>query len=57
MGRVFVYWDNSNVLHEAQRLADERECTPNARYLVRVHASRHGPGTSLRPHDAKRLST
>ena len=37
MGRVFVYWDNSNVLHEAQRLADERECTPNARYLVRVH--------------------
>lgn len=37
MDRVFVYWDNSNIFHEAQRLADEREGTPNARYLVRVH--------------------
>ena len=34
---VFVYWDNSNIYHEAQRLADEREGTPGARYLVRVH--------------------
>ena len=34
---VFVYWDNSNILHEAQRLAAEREGTPYARYLVRVH--------------------
>ena len=33
---VFVYWDNSNIYHEAQRLADEREGTPGARYLVRV---------------------
>ena len=31
MNDVFVYWDNSNVYHEAQRLADERECTPGAR--------------------------
>ena len=37
MDRVFVYWNHSNILHEAQRLADEREGTLNARYLVRVH--------------------
>ena len=37
MDRVFVYWDNSNIFDEAQRPADEREDTPNARYLVRVH--------------------
>ena len=23
MDEVFVYWDNSNIFHEAQRLADE----------------------------------
>ena len=37
MNDVFVYWDDSNIYHEAQRLADEREGTPGARYLVRVH--------------------
>ena len=37
MDRVFVYWDNSNIFHEAQRLAEEREGTPSARYLVRIH--------------------
>ena len=37
MDRVFVYWDNSNVFHEAQRLAEEQEGTPDARYLVRIH--------------------
>lgn len=37
MDRVFVYWDNSNVFHEAQRLADQLEGTPDARYLVRIH--------------------
>ena len=37
MDQVFVYWDNSNVFHEAQRLAEEREGTPGARYLVRIH--------------------
>ncbi len=36
MNDVFVYWDNSNIYHEAQRLAEEREGTPGARYLVRV---------------------
>lgn len=34
---VFVYWDNSNIYHEVQRLADEREGTPGARYLVCIH--------------------
>ena len=37
MNDVFVYWDSSNIYHEAQRLADERDGTPGARYLVRVH--------------------
>ncbi len=37
MGDVFVYWDNSNIFHEAQRIADEKNGTPGARYLVRVH--------------------
>ena len=37
MDRVFVYWDNSNVFHEAQRLAEQLEGTPEARYLVRIH--------------------
>lgn len=37
MERVFIYWDNSNIFHEAQRLAEERERSPGARYLVRVH--------------------
>ena len=37
MDQVFLYWDNSNVFHEAQRLAEEREGTPGARYLIRIH--------------------
>lgn len=37
MSGVFVYWDNSNVHHEAQRIAEERDGTPGARYLVRIH--------------------
>ena len=37
MDKVFVYWDNSNIYHEAQRLAEEREGAPGARYLVRIH--------------------
>ncbi len=24
MRNVFLYWDNSNIFHEAQRLAEER---------------------------------
>ena len=37
MDSVFIYWDNSNIFHEAQRLAEERGEGPNARYLVRIH--------------------
>ena len=37
MDRVFIYWDNSNIFHEAQRLADEREPAVDARYRVRIH--------------------
>ena len=36
MDRVFIYWDNSNVFREAQRLAEEREEGPDARYRVRI---------------------
>lgn len=37
MSGIFVYWDNSDIFHEAQRLAEERDGTPGARYLVRIH--------------------
>lgn len=37
MNRAFVYWDNSNIFHEAQRLAEERSESPDARYRVRIH--------------------
>lgn len=37
MGSVFIYWDNSNIFHEAQRFAEEREEGPNARFRVRIH--------------------
>lgn len=37
MDAVFVYWDNSNIFVEAQRLAEERDEGPNARYRVRVN--------------------
>ena len=37
MNRVFIYWDNSNIFHEAQRLAEERTEGPDARYRVRIH--------------------
>ncbi len=37
MSGVFVYWDNSNIFHEAQRLTAEFETTPGARELVRIH--------------------
>ena len=36
MDKVFIYWDNSNILHEAQRLAEEHNGTPGARYLIRI---------------------
>ena len=37
MDKVFVYWDNSNIYHEAQRLAEEKEGTPGARWLIRIN--------------------
>ena len=37
MSGVFIYWDNSNIFHEAQRITEEKDGTPGARYLVRVH--------------------
>ena len=37
MDRVFIYWDNSNVFHEAQRLAEEGTKGANARYRVRIN--------------------
>lgn len=40
MERVFIYWDNSNIYHEAQRLAEEREGTPGARWQIRVNFDR-----------------
>ena len=37
MNSVFIYWDNSNIFHEAQRLAEERSEGSNARYRVRIN--------------------
>ena len=37
MSGVFIYWDNSNIFIEAQRLAEERNEGPEARRRVRVH--------------------
>lgn len=37
MDNVFIYWDNSNIFHEAQRLAEERDEGDGARYRVRIN--------------------
>ncbi len=37
MDKVFIYWNNSNIFIEAQRLAEEREEGPDARFRVRIH--------------------
>ena len=37
MDRAFIYWDNSNVFHEAQRLAETRCEGSGARYRVRIN--------------------
>ena len=37
MDNVFIYWDNSNTFHEAQRLAEEREEGDDARNRVRIN--------------------
>ena len=36
MDSVFVYWDNSNIFHEAQRFAVERDEGSNARYPAQI---------------------
>ena len=36
MDKVFIYWDNSNIFHEAKRLAEEHNSGPDARYRVRI---------------------
>ena len=36
MDKVFIYWDNSNIFHEAQRLSEQREQDADVRYRVRV---------------------
>lgn len=36
MRKAFIYWDNSNIFIEAQRLAEQMESSPNARQLVRI---------------------
>lgn len=37
MSGVFVYWDNSNIFHAAQDLAEERNGDVNARYRIRIN--------------------
>ena len=37
MSGVFVYWDNSNIFHAAQDLAEERNGDMNARHRVRIN--------------------
>ena len=37
MDEVFLYWDNSNIFVEAQRLADQLDEGPDARYRVRIN--------------------
>ena len=37
MESVFVYWDNANIVPEAQRFAIERKEGSNARYRLRIN--------------------
>ena len=37
MNRVFLYWDNSNIFHEAERIVAERNEGPGARFRVNLH--------------------
>ncbi len=36
-GKVFIYWDNSNIYHETQRFAEDRDEGPGARFRVRIN--------------------
>ena len=35
-GKVFIYWDNSNIFHAAQRFAEERDEGVDARWRVHI---------------------
>ncbi len=37
MKKVYIYWDNSNIFIEAQRLAEKQNGTPDARDRVRIN--------------------
>ncbi|MGU9951764.1 MAG: NYN domain-containing protein [Gammaproteobacteria bacterium WSBS_2016_MAG_OTU1] len=37
MKKVYIYWDNSNIFHEVQRLAEEQNGTPSARDRVHIN--------------------
>ena len=37
MNSVFICWGNSNIFHETQRLAGERNEGADARYRVRIN--------------------
>ena len=37
MDNAFIYWDNSNIFHEAQRFAELSNDGPDARYRVRIN--------------------
>ena len=37
MRKVFIYWDNSNIYHEAQRLTRELDSSAGAFHRVRIH--------------------
>ena len=37
MQKVFIYWDNSNIYHEAQRLTRELDPSAGAYHRVRIH--------------------
>ena len=40
MDSVFIYWDNSDIFHEVQRLAEERSEGPGGRNRVRLNFER-----------------
>ena len=39
MGNVFIYWDNSNIFHSAQEVAELRNGESDAYYRLRIHFS------------------
>ena len=35
--KVFIYWDNSNIFIECQRITEEKDYSPDSRLRVRIH--------------------